>query len=44
LTDYRDIVVLEDEFSKNASPEIQSTATEKEKEEICAAQNKVSAV
>jgi hypothetical protein len=44
LTDYRDIFVLEDEFSKNASPEIQSTPTEKEKEEICAAQNKVSAV
>jgi hypothetical protein len=44
LKQYRDLVVVEGDFNNNVSPEIESTAAEKEKEQICASQNRVRSI
>jgi hypothetical protein len=41
LLQWRDFVVAENNFIGNASPEIKSTATKEEGEQICVSQNKV---
>ena len=44
LKQYRDLVVVEGDFNNNVSPGIKSTATDKEKEQLCASQNKVRSI